>query len=209
MFTLLQGSLLNKLSSLEICWKEKGHLLWILQKLPLFVCGVGVSNTASMSGMSVLRRERGVVAPPWHCSRLPAVRRPSVPVCSVQVGSAAAAAVPAVAPHSDSPSPPRNPGERRQLTRVLFSSWTYRHSHTYSILGTLHDLQLFTGLILFMTWILFIKSLEECFPRIYLFLSSPNNKIRFICFPVKRKYCICFPQKNGTEKLFLRLAKIL
>ena len=164
-----------------------------------------VSNIASMS---VLRRERGVVAPPWHCSRLPALRRPSVPVCSVQVGSAAAA-VPAVAPHSDSPSPPRNPGERRQLTRVLFSSWTYRHSHTYSILGTLHYLQLFMGLVLFMTWILFIKSLKECFPRIYLFLSSPNNKIRFICFPVKRKYCICFPQKNGTEKLFLRLAKIL
>ena len=130
-------------------------------------------------------------------------------MCSVQVGSAAAAAVPAVAPHSDSPSPPRNPGERRQLTRVLFSSWTYRHSHTYSILGTLHYLQLFMGLVLFMTWILFIKSLKECFPRIYLFLSSPNNKIRFICFPVKRKYCICFPQKNGTEKLFLRLAKIL
>ena len=78
-----------------------------------------------------------------------------------------------------------------------------------SILGTLHNLQLFMGLVLFMTWILFIKSLKECFPRIYLFLSSPNNKIRFICFPVKRKYCICFLQKNGTEKLFLRLAKIL
>ena len=138
-------------------------------------------------------------------SRLPAVRRASVPVCSVQVGSAAA--VPAVAPHSDSPSPTPQPGRKETYWSSLllldlppFPYLFYPRNITQFATfqaGSIHDLDFVHKRV---------KSLIECFLfRIYLFLSSPNNKIRFICFPVKRKYCICFLQNNGIEKLFLRL----
>ena len=116
------------------------------------VCGVRVSNIARMSGPGCATQRAGLHH--THGSRLYAGRVSLCALCRLGVPLQCR-----LLHHTQTPRhQPRNPGERR-LTKVLSSSWTYtyRHSHTYFIRGTLHNLQLFTGLILFMTWILFIR----------------------------------------------------